>query len=313
MKIRHLFGSFFRLLAHGWHFVRDLMNRTESSRTIIVVDDDHTTQSRLYKIQPAHVRISLGMFVFLHLAIVYALLAFTPIRALMPDRPTPDERRAAALTEMRLSALEDSLAVLEEYTAQLRELFTGEPEPELPESGGSEAPGSGIGPQFADSVSENWPDHEQPALRVSQMPAASESPVRMVPDSRQYLSSLEFPTLPPVSGFLSRGFDARAGHFGIDIATSLGTPVRAIGDGYVVFADWSQTGGYEIAVQHADGFVSVYKHNQRLLKRVADRVRQREAIATSGDSGEYSSGPHLHLEIWNNGLAQDPSLYLLDL
>ncbi len=308
-----MFGSIIRLLIHNWQFGRDLVDRTESTRTIIVVDDDPTIQSRLYQVQPNHVRVALGIFLVLYFAIVFVLLAYTPMRALVPGRCTSDARRMATLTEMRLSALEDSLAVQEQYLAQLRVLLTGELQGQQPEGDGSQAPDTGFNQSFAVSVSENWPDHEQPALTVSQMPAATETSALLVPDSRQYLTSLEFPTLAPVSGFLARGFDARAGHFGIDIATSLETPVRAIGDGYVVFADWSQTGGYEIAVQHADGFVSVYKHNQRLLKRVGDRVRQREAIAASGDTGEYSSGPHLHLEIWNNGLAQDPSLYLLDL
>ncbi|MEL6615952.1 MAG: M23 family metallopeptidase, partial [Bacteroidota bacterium] len=65
------------------------------------------------------------------------------------------------------------------------------------------------------------------------------------------------------------------------------------------------------AVQHAGGYLSVYKHNGRLLKRVGDRVRNRETVAQSGDSGEVTSGPHLHFEIWHDGLAQDPAPYLL--
>lgn len=87
--------------------------------------------------------------------------------------------------------------------------------------------------------------------------------------------------------------------------------VRSIGDGYVVLSDWTHEGGFTIAVQHAEGYVSVYKHNQRLLKRVGDRVRAREAVAMSGNSGEISTGPHLHFELWLDGLAQDPVYYLV--
>jgi murein DD-endopeptidase MepM/ murein hydrolase activator NlpD len=79
----------------------------------------------------------------------------------------------------------------------------------------------------------------------------------------------------------------------------------------VVFADWTYEGGYAVGVQHADGYLTVYKHNQRLLKRVGDRIRARDEIAISGNSGEISTGPHLHFELWQNGLAQDPRSYIV--
>ena len=101
------------------------------------------------------------------------------------------------------------------------------------------------------------------------------------------------------------------GHFGVDIAVDEGSPIRAVGDGYVVFADWTHEGGYVVAVQHADGYLSVYKHNARLLNRVGDRVRSRETVAISGNSGEITTGPHLHFELWRNGLAQDPRTFFV--
>ena len=79
----------------------------------------------------------------------------------------------------------------------------------------------------------------------------------------------------------------------------------------MIFADWTHEGGYTVTVQHADGYLTVFKHNQRLLKRVGDRVRAREAVAMSGNSGEITTGPHLHFELWHNGLAQDPSFYFI--
>ncbi|MGI9173940.1 MAG: murein hydrolase activator EnvC family protein, partial [Rhodothermales bacterium] len=131
------------------------------------------------------------------------------------------------------------------------------------------------------------------------------------PDRPPHLAVLQWPVQSPVDGFLTRGFDARTGHYGADIAVEEGTLVRSIGDGHVILADWTHDGGYAIAVQHADGYVSVYKHNQRLLKRVGDRVSDREALAVSGNSGEVTTGPHLHFELWNNGLAQDPRYYFI--
>ena len=125
-----------------------------------------------------------------------------------------------------------------------------------------------------------------------------------------YLAGLRLPALPPIVGVLSRGYSAEAGHFGLDFAAREGTPVRSIGDGFVVFADWTHAGGFTIAVQHSDGYLSVYKHNQRLLKREGDRVRSQETVALSGNTGAVTSGPHLHFELWREGLAQDPHAYL---
>ena len=87
--------------------------------------------------------------------------------------------------------------------------------------------------------------------------------------------------------------------------------MRSVGDGYVTFADWTQAGGYTIAVQHAGGYLSIYKHNARLLKRAGERVRSREVVALSGNTGEITSGPHLHFELWRDGLAQDPASFLI--
>src|SRR5690606_9593669 len=154
-------------------------------------------------------------------------------------------------------------------------------------------------------------DHQQPALAYERLDAGELDPFKLTGTSGRNLPSVALPALPPVEGFVTRGFDARSGHYAIDIAVEEGTTVRSIGDGYVVFADWTYEGGFALAVQHADGFVTVYKHNERLLKRLGDHVRARDAIAISGNTGEISTGPHLHFELWHNGLAQNPADYLV--
>jgi murein DD-endopeptidase MepM/ murein hydrolase activator NlpD len=113
-----------------------------------------------------------------------------------------------------------------------------------------------------------------------------------------------------MNGFPTRDFSAQTGHYGIDVAVSKGESIRSVGDGYVVWADWTQDGGYTVAVQHADGYLSVYKHNGRLLKRIGERVRAAEPIAVSGNTGAITTGPHLHFELWRNGLAQSPRSYV---
>jgi murein DD-endopeptidase MepM/ murein hydrolase activator NlpD len=129
--------------------------------------------------------------------------------------------------------------------------------------------------------------------------------------ARGFMSGLQLPFRAPADGFVTRGFSARDGHFAVDIAVESGSIVRSIGDGHVILADWGYDGGWTLVVHHADGYVSVYKHSDRLLKRVGERVLDREPIAISGNTGEITTGPHVHFELWHEGLAQDPEQYIL--
>jgi len=252
------------------------------------------------------------------LAIVSALV-FTPLRELIPGYGTERLRQEARLNVLRVEAMSDSLDVQRNYLNQLRYLMLGKSDSSNIASGLPPEPALAVSGDLAevagDPLSDNWTDHRQPAVSLERLPVDTKAtiPVVTASDEERYISSLRFPVLPPVEGYLSRGFDARTGHYAIDIAVEEGSMVHAIGDGHVIFADWTHEGGFTLAIQHADGYVSVYKHNQRLLKRVGDRVRDRENVAVSGNSGEVTTGPHLHFELWHNGLAQDPHLYLIGL
>ena len=110
----------------------------------------------------------------------------------------------------------------------------------------------------------------------------------------------------PVNGFVSREFSAKKGHFGTDFSLKVGTPVYAAANGYIVFADYTVNDGYMVIIAHSDEYISVYKHCDQLLKSTRDFVTQGELIALSGNTGKLTTGPHLHFEIWKNGIVVDP-------
>ena len=116
----------------------------------------------------------------------------------------------------------------------------------------------------------------------------------------------------PLIGFISRGFNPQIGHMGIDIVAKVGTPIAAAASGYVVFADYTFRYGYMMIINHSDGYVTVYKHCSVLLKKPRDIVTGGEIIALSGNSGEMTTGPHLHFEIWKNGKPIDPKNLLIN-
>ena len=115
----------------------------------------------------------------------------------------------------------------------------------------------------------------------------------------------------PTRGMISSEFDANKKHFGIDIAASPNESVLTTLDGTVVLATYTADTGYVIQVQHGQNLVSIYKHCGSLLKKVGDMVKAGEAIALVGNTGEKTTGPHLHFEIWNRGRALDPSKYIV--
>jgi murein DD-endopeptidase MepM/ murein hydrolase activator NlpD len=125
----------------------------------------------------------------------------------------------------------------------------------------------------------------------------------------EYLKSL--PTFLPVAGVLTRNYSAEgAAHYGIDIAAPRGTFISSAGDGVVVFSGWTQDLGNMVIVYHGNGFFTYYGHNQRNLVQRSTLVRKGDHIAQVGSSGE-SSAPHLHFELWKDGVSLDPAEYIL--
>jgi murein DD-endopeptidase MepM/ murein hydrolase activator NlpD len=116
----------------------------------------------------------------------------------------------------------------------------------------------------------------------------------------------------PVNGFISRGFNPNTGHMGIDIVVRSGTPIDAAASGYVIFSGYTVDDGYMIILGHQDGYITVYKHCSSLLKKSRDTVIEGEVIALSGNSGEITTGPHLHFEIWKDGKPIDPEKVLIN-
>ena len=294
-------------------FLRDLFSRPGAPRTVILLEPDTMSAPRQYEVRPGGALYGLVIGVVLAAVALVAVVLLTPLRGLVYG-PAPEQLRGVAESNaLRADALEDSLGVQKEQIAQLRAIITGGDAPfdTVP------APGPSLGPPPSTPAAPPAPAAAAPEVLPG--PGAT-LPLRSLraggtgadgARARAYLSGLRLPALPPLSGTLSRGFDPAQRHLAVDIAVTEGTPVRSVGDGYVTFADWTGAGGYTIAVQHADGYLSIYKHNARLLKRAGERVRSREVVALSGNTGEITSGPHLHFELWRDGLAQDPASFLI--
>lgn len=152
-----------------------------------------------------------------------------------------------------------------------------------------------------------WPPSPAPDAPA---PRAAASTRAALPDSHAVGGALAPALLPPLTGYVSRGFLPDIDHWGVDLAVAEGTAVGAPADGVVILADETDKGGHTVVLQHTGGLTTVFKHNARLLVRAGERVRAGSLVALSGNTGEWTSGPHLHYEVWQDGEPVDPAPFL---
>lgn len=115
---------------------------------------------------------------------------------------------------------------------------------------------------------------------------------------------------PPLQGLVLKKYDFKKKHYGIDIVAQKNEPIKSTADGTVLLASWTQDSGHVIAIQHRTNLISFYKHNSVLLKKVGETVKAGDIIAIIGNSGELTDGPHLHFELWHNGVAINPEDFI---
>ena len=246
------------------------------------------------------------MITFLVLFIVGAttsLIAFTNLREFIPGYPDVTMRRNILLSAIRLDSLDRELALRDKYFANISAIIQGKTPSEI---------------IVRQDTTKNYRDisfdtsPEDAALRTK-IEQEEQFNLTLGPSSHETVTGLAgMHFFPPVKGIISGRYDVRTKHFGTDIVTKPKAVVSAALDGTVIFTGWTMETGYVIEVQHSNNVVTIYKHNASLLKESGDLVRAGEAISVVGDSGEmYTSGPHLHLEIWYKGNPLDPEKHIL--
>jgi murein DD-endopeptidase MepM/ murein hydrolase activator NlpD len=237
-----------------------------------------------------------------------AVLMFTPLTAYIPIPNPALERkygRQAVETQRQLLELAQQVMLLKDYNRQLRRAL------------GEEVPGDSIASArpVADSRTQQREGPPPTGIGDEGM-AGIDEPYSPAPYTAVEAHTVgfraSFPLMVPTTGFVTQGFDPSRKHFGMDYATKRGTPVYAASDGYVVFAGWTYDDGNMIMLSHGSGYLTVYKHNQSLLQSVHTYVKRGEPIALIGTSGRTSLGPHLHFEVWKDGIPHDPNEYLLN-
>ncbi len=230
--------------------------------------------------------------------LVILLIATTGLREYIPGYPRAEYRQALVLTALKVDSLENELQKRDQFFKGIQAIVSGEvPEDYLTIDTTS----------FTQEVEFETFNHDsifQDKLLAEQINLTPGSS----PGRRLSLSQIHF--FVPVKGVITNSFKSTPDHFGIDLVSEPNARISAIMDGTVIFAGWTIETGYVIYIQHDAELVSAYKHNSELLKSKGDRVKAGEAIAIIGNTGELSTGPHLHFELWHEGTALNPEQYI---
>ena len=245
--------------------------------------------------------ISIVLSIIILIIFTTILIAFTPLREFIPGYPDSDTRREIVSNAIKVDSLERVVTGWSSYLDNVNRIVSGE-NPRIVEANVDPTHQNRI---FEDSRSEN-----DSLLRIQ---VESEEQFNLSVNSNDNrpkdISGLFF--FPPLKGVVSAHFNLSENHFGVDIVAEPNAFVASVLDGTVIMATWTIETGYVIQIQHQDNIISTYKHNAKLLRKVGDHTKAGDAIAVIGNSGELTTGPHLHFELWYKGNPVDPEQYIL--
>jgi murein DD-endopeptidase MepM/ murein hydrolase activator NlpD len=278
--------------------------------TIVLVPDEDAGKAKNFRLAPW--QFVTGLITFAAIAVVFVLLIliYTPVGEVFPlSNPGLENKYGKELISLnqRMTSLMEQLVELRTYNIKLRRAM-GE-NVAISDSGIVKTV-----PRPAGIGKNKIGKEEQIAAKIQPLMSPDQQlvPAQPVKFETGTKNTISFPAILPTEGYMTRGFEPEHNHFGLDIAGKTGNLIVAAADGNIVFSGWTYDDGYIVIVSHANGFMSFYKHNQSLLKSSGSFVRRGEPIATLGNSGTTSSGPHLHFEIWKDGVPVDPSIYMIN-
>lgn len=233
-------------------------------------------------------------------AAVFCVVAYTPVRTFIPGYPDAHSKRAAIQNAIRIDSLENVIYRWELYSENLRRVVEGQEPLKIDSLINAVQASRTATADAADLLSKDSLLRE--VVREEEEFGISARNKRDLP-----IEGLHFFT--PLKGVVSQGYDANI-HPYIDITAPAGSVVKATLDGTVIFSGWSEEAGNTIQIQHESDIVSIYKHNEKLLKKVGEKVTAGAPIALVGNTGDISTGTHLHFELWHKGETVDPTLYI---
>lgn len=263
---------------------------------LVILNDDTFEEKISLKLSRLNVFLVATLSILLLIGLTTLLIAFTPLREYIPGYASTELRRQAIELAYTTDSLESRIEIQQQYLDNIQRILRGDTL--------ETTPLADTNVTVAATPLDQAITPADSALRA----LADEEDRFNLPSGSDDISTFTF--FAPVKGLVSGIYDPQVDHQAVDVVAPKNTPVKACLNGVVLFAGWTVETGHVIIVQHTENLISVYKHNSALLKRQGDAVRSGEALAIIGNSGEQSTGPHLHFELWHNGIPVNPQNYI---
>ena len=262
----------------------------------VVVSSEDTFEEKLsFKANKINAFIIMLLYSIILIAFTISIVFFTQLREMVPGYSSSDLLNRAIYLTKKTDSLEQQIALNNKFYKSIEDVLSGNVDEfvsrdELSIDSNLINPDIfTISPNLQDSILRQYVENEDKFNLTNN---------ELVIENKMFFS--------PIKGEITQSFNFNENHFAIDIAADIGTPVKSVLDGKIIFSEWSLETGYVVVIDHGENIISVYKHNSKTLKEQNDFVQAGEVIAYSGNQGNLSSGPLLHFELWKNGTPIDP-------
>ena len=274
---------------------KSFLKRIFNDYKVVVSSEDTFEEKLSFKANKINVFIIMLVYSIILISFTISIVFFTQLREMVPGYSSSDLLNRAIYLTKKTDSLEQQIALNNKFYKSIEDVLSGNinefiARDELSIDSNLIKQGVvTISPNSQDSILRKYVENEEKFNLTNN---------ELIIENKMFFS--------PIKGEITQNFNYNENHFAIDIAADIGTPVKSVLDGKIIFSEWSLETGYVVVIDHGENIISVYKHNSKTLKEQNDFVQAGEVIAYSGNQGNLSSGPHLHFELWKNGTPIDP-------
>ena len=266
---------------------------------LVILNEDTFEERFAIKLTRLNVFVIVTLSTILLISGTIFLIAFTSLREYIPGYSSTALKQKATELNYKADSLQQVINMNQQYYESIKKVLTGDVrmvefnKDSIIEIANKESQAKDLIPSKEDSLLRSLVDKED---KYNIFETA-------IPSSNLVL-------FPPVNGTISENYNFEEKHYAVDIVVAKDTPVKATADGTIIFAEWTADTGYVIIIEHSNELISVYKHNASITKQQGDLVKAGEVIAMSGNTGELTTGPHLHFELWSRGYPVNPTNFI---
>ncbi|MDA9669000.1 M23 family metallopeptidase [bacterium] len=278
-------------------FKNNIVNFFNKTFRLVIINDETLEEEGFLKLSRSNIIVLASVLLISSFVISFCVIVYSPLNKHLPGKSSELVQKELVTLALKSDSLASALSISSLYLSNIESIIKGD----------------SISFEYLDDslnkIDNNeinfFKSKEDSLLRI-RVEREDQSSINLNAQRK----SKQFLFFPPIEGFISDSFNLKTNHYGIDLVAKTGVKIKSIGEGTVIVSDWNPQTGYVLGIQHSENFISFYKHCSVLLKNVGDIITTGENIAIIGNSGELSSGPHLHFELWKSGAPLDPSLYI---